>query len=308
MLTILTPTYNRGYIIKKAYDSLVEQTNINFEWLVIDDGSTDNTESIFKKFINEKKINIRYFKKENGGKHTAINYGVKKAKGNYIIILDSDDFLTSDAVEVIYKYIDMYDNDKKIACLSFLRIHENGKVIGKTYDGNVVVSNNIDFKYNKGFIGDMAEVFKTSVLKKYPFPIFNDEKFLSEAIVWNKIAFNYDTAFINKGIYVCEYLNDGLSKNILVNRIKCPVGAYENARIFMDKRFKFIIRLKNSIIYTGFYLISRKSNHGILTEVPSRFLIILMYPFGLLFYLYLKFIKKNIENGDDSNEKKVNNK
>ena len=94
MVTILTPTYNRGYIIKKAYESLLNQTDKDFEWLVIDDGSSDNTEDIFKKIVSEKAINVRYYKKKNCGKHTAINYGVSKAKGSYILILDSDDYLT----------------------------------------------------------------------------------------------------------------------------------------------------------------------------------------------------------------------
>ena len=91
MLTILTPTYNRGYIINKAYESLIKQSNKDFEWLVVDDGSNDNTEEIVKKFIEEDKIKIRYLHKENGGKHTALNVGINNAHGDLILILDSDD-------------------------------------------------------------------------------------------------------------------------------------------------------------------------------------------------------------------------
>lgn len=292
MITILTPTYNRGYIIKKAYESLIKQTNTDFEWLVIDDGSTDDTKKIFKELLKKKEINIRYYKKKNGGKHTAINYGVDKAKGSYILILDSDDYLTENAVETIQKYVKKYDRDETIACLSFLRKYDNGKTIGKEYNGTEIISDYVTFKHNKGFNGDMAEVFKTKILKKFPFPVFGEERFLSEAIVWNKIAFEYNSVFINIGIYICEYLADGLSKNILINRIKCPIGCYENAITFMNPKFKLLIRLKNSIIYTGFFLTANKSNKGILKNVPSKFLIIIMYPFGILFYLYLKYYFK----------------
>lgn len=297
MITILTPTYNRGYIIDKAYKSLLNQSDNDFEWLIIDDGSTDNTEKLVKNFIIEDKITVRYYKKKNGGKHTALNFGFDKANGNYILILDSDDFLTKDAIQTVKQYIKKYGKNKKIACLSFLRIYDNGKTIGKVYSEDEVISNYIDFKHNKGHLGDMAEVYKTDVLKKYSFPIFNDEKFLSEAIVWNKIALDYDTVFINKGIYVCEYLGDGLSKNILINRIKSPIGAYENALVFMNPMFNFLIRLKNSIIYTGFYLMAYKSNKGILKNVPSKFLVIIMYPGGLFFYLYLNSYLKKYRDG-----------
>ena len=299
MITVLTPTYNRGYILNKAYNSLVNQSDKDFEWLIIDDGSNDNTKELVNAFIDDSKINIRYFYKKNGGKHTALNFGFKKAKGNYVIILDSDDYLTKDAVKTIKKYVKKYDDNERIACLSFLRIHEDGTTIGKEYYEDEVISDYIDFKHNKGFKGDMAEVFKTDILKKFLFPVFGNERFLSEAIVWNKIALDFKTVFINKGIYVCEYLTDGLSKNILKNRIECPIGAYENARMFMNKKFKLVIRLKNSIIYTGFYLTAFKSNKGILNDVPSKFLIIIMYPFGLLFFLYLKaFYKKNYVRND----------
>ena len=291
MITVLTPSYNRGYILKNAYNSLVSQTDNDFEWIIVDDGSTDDTKNVVDSFLLEKKIKLSYYKKSNGGKHTAINYGVKKANGDFILILDSDDYLTKDAVKTIKHYIKKYSNRKKIACLSFLRIYEDGSTIGKEYSESEIISNYIDFKHNRGFTGDMAEVYKTEVLKKYPFPVFDEEKFLSEAIVWNKIALDYDTVFINKGIYVCEYLDDGLSKNILINRIKSPIGAYENAKMFMHPKFKLLIRLKNSIIYTGFYKLSFKKK--ILKDTPYKFLIILMYPAGLLFNLYLKsFFRK----------------
>lgn len=293
LITILTPTYNRGYILSKAYQSLLQQTNKNFEWLIIDDGSVDNTKELINGFIEENKINIRYFLKKNGGKHTAVNEGVKLAKGYYTIILDSDDFLTDDAIEKINYYWEKYNNNKKIACLSFLKIYSDKRSVSKPYIGTEVISNDIDFKYNKGITGDMSEVYRTSILKKYPFPVFDDERFLSEAIVWNKIAFKYDTVFINKGIYVCEYLEDGLSYSCLKLRYNNPIGALENAKLFMNYRFKLLIRLKNAILYDGFSLIAKRQFGYIVRESNHKFLSILFYPAGILFKFWCTYeVKK----------------
>lgn len=288
MLTILTPSYNRGYIIENAYKSLLRQKDKDFEWLVIDDGSTDDTEKIVNSFIKQGKINIRYYKKTNGGKHTAVNYGVGKAKGNYILILDSDDYLTDDAVKKIGHYWKKYDNNENICCLSFLREYPDKKVIGKTYEGSEIISDNINFRYNKGVLGDMAEVFKTNILKKYPFPVFSNERFLSEAIVWNEIALEYKTVYINEAIYICEYLEDGLSNSCLKARIRCPKGSIENARIFLNEKFKLSIRLKNAIIYTGFSLIDKRNIKEIIGYSGHKMLIISLFPLGILFYLFLK--------------------
>lgn len=283
MITILTPTYNRGYILHQAYQSLLLQKNKDFEWLIIDDGSTDNTKEVVREFVKENKITIRYYLKKNGGKHTAVNEGVKKAKGEYILILDSDDLLTKDATEKIKKYCKKYENNEKLACLSFLRVRPDKKTIGKVYEGTEIISNNIDFRYNKGIMGDMAEVYRTSILKKYPFPVFDNERFLSEAIVWNKIAFEYDTVYINEGIYICEYLEDGLSKSSLKVRYNNPVGALENAKLFMNYRFNLMIRLKNAILYDGFSLIAKRKVGYIVQESGHKFLSILFYPAGILF-------------------------
>lgn len=289
MITILTPAYNRGYVIHKAYKSLLQQKNKDFEWVVIDDGSTDNTKEVIEKFIDENKINISYYRKKNGGKHTALNYGIKKAKGDYILILDSDDYLTDECLTKVKKYIDKYDSNPLISGLSFLRQYPNGKIIGKRYQGSEIISNNIDFRYNNNLLGDMCEVYKKEVLLKYPFPVFKNERFLSEAIVWNQIAFDYQTVYINEPILVCEYLEDGLSNSCLISRIKSPKGSYENAKVFLNKKFKLSLQVKNAIIYTGFYLISNDAKSDILEDINNKGLIILLFPLGFLFYLYLLF-------------------
>jgi hypothetical protein len=134
----------------------------------------------------------------------------------------------------------------------------------------------------------MCEVFRSSVLKEYPFPVFENERFLSEAIVWNKIAFDYDTVYINSPIYVADYLIDGLSSSLLRLRYYSPNGALENANMFLNKRFKFLIRVKNAILYDGFSLVAGKDFRSIVNNSNSKMLAFLFFPVGLIFYWLLK--------------------
>lgn len=288
MITILTPTYNRAYTLKNAYESLIRQTNKEFEWVIVDDGSIDNTKDLVNDFIKEGIIKIKYFQKKNGGKHTALNYGIKKINSKYVLILDSDDYLKDNCVELVLKTWEKYDKDKSIGCLSFLRVFPNDETIGKKYTENEIISNHIDFRFNKSLLGDMCEVFRSSVLKKYPFPVFEGEKFLSEAIVWNRIAFVYNTVYVNKPIYVTDYLEDGLSKNSLRVRYNSPNGASLNANMFLDPRFKLSIRLKNALLYDGFSIISGKKFVSIIKESNNKFLALLFFPLGIVFYMWLK--------------------
>jgi glycosyltransferase involved in cell wall biosynthesis len=289
MITVLTPTYNRKNTIEKAYESLINQTNKNFEWMIVDDGSSDNTKELINKFIKKKKITIKYFYKENGGKHTALNYGINKIKSKFTIILDSDDYLLPNAIELIENNWKKYDNKKDIACLSFIKVFPNNQTIGKKYEGTEIISNHIDFRYNKNLLGDMCEVFKTSVLKEYPFPVYNNERFLSEAIVWNKIALKYNTVYINEPIYVAEYLGEGLSNNFFKLVSKNPIGASENSNMFLIKNFNLKIRIKNAILYNGYCFKANKKIKEIISNSNNKFLTILFMPAGFIFYLLLKY-------------------
>ena len=283
MITVLTPTYNRKYIINKAYESLVRQTNKDFEWLVIDDGSVDETKKLIKKFINEKKISIRYIYKKNGGKHTALNVGIKEAKGDLILILDSDDYLSDDAIEIVYKYWKKYSKDKSLCGMTFLRKITNNIYKDKKFDE--CVSNMIEFKYNNNNLADMCEVMRTDILREYPYPEFEGERFLSEVIVTGEISKKYNTAYIPIEIYYTEYLEDGLSRNWFKLVVNNPLGARANNIMFMSKEYKFRIRLKNCIMFDVFSFIAHKP---IFKETKMKF-------FAFLFYIPSFFIAKYLE-------------
>lgn len=216
MITIFTPTYNRAYILPKLYESLKRQTIKDFEWIIVDDGSTDNTEQIVEYWVNtEKEFCIVYKKQSNSGKHVAINTGVSMASFEWFFIVDSDDYITDDAIENIEKWI-LTDLDEQYAGVSGTKCFNNMKNVGQDIKFS---SDYVDCKNNErsryGLVGDKAEVYRTSILKKYPFPHFPGEKFLSECAVWDRIAIDgYKIRWFNHPLMVIEYLDDGLTSKI----------------------------------------------------------------------------------------------
>lgn len=227
MVTIFTPSYNRAHTLRRLYDSLCNQSCKDFEWIVVDDGSTDGTEKLvsgFKEFQVSGAIpfEIRYFKQANGGKHRAINRGVQEARGELFFIVDSDDYLTSDAIDwVVATYPQIKGNDA-FAGFSGLRIHPDGTKIGGGEDFGVVDIDAIQFRNKLHIPGDMAEIYRTEVLRMYPFPDIPGEKFCSEGVIWGRIAKKYKLRYFFKGIYVCEYLDGGLSATRYVCRVNSP--------------------------------------------------------------------------------------
>ena len=212
--TVFTPAYNRAHTLTRLYESLKRQSLKDFEWLVVDDGSTDNTEELIQSFIDEKPFfEINYIKTENGGKHRAINRGMPYARGELTFLLDSDDWLTDDSLEIIDTEEKKILDEKKdgFVSISGLKLYSNGTPIGKTFEGDHIEITYLERGRN-GISGDKGEVFYTDILKKYPFPEFEGEKFATERLVWNEMAKDgYKIRYFNKPVQYCEYLEDGLT-------------------------------------------------------------------------------------------------
>lgn len=214
MVTIFTPVYNRAYIIQNLYESLKRQTDQRFEWIIVDDGSTDNLFEMVETWKKETRaFPIRYYYTENGGKHRAINFGVKMASYDAFLIVDSDDYLTDNAVELVHEWWQGIKDKEEYAGVSGLRGNESGGAIGgrPSMDPYIDATNMEREKY--GLLGDKAEVYKTAVLRKYPFPEFPGENFLTEAVVWDRIAAGgFKLRWYNQIIYICDYRADGLTR------------------------------------------------------------------------------------------------
>ena len=214
-VTIVTPTYNRGYIIHRLIASVLQQTDDNFKWLVIDDGSSDNTEAIFSDFqTGHPAFSFMYVKTENGGKQRAINLAVTMVDTEYVFIVDSDDYLVPDAIGKINQWINDKEIDEQYAGVSGVKgFDPQTPVSGKEihFASGYIDATNLE-REQHGLSADMAEVYKTDILRKYPFEVFPGEKFVPEATVWDLIAKDgYKLRWHEDIIYICEYLPDGLT-------------------------------------------------------------------------------------------------
>lgn len=245
-LTIITPTYNRAYILPTLFQSLCAQSCKEFEWLIVDDGSKDNTEEVVRTFTAD--FPVRYLRKENGGKHTALNAGIQTITTELTIIVDSDDHLLPDAVEKIKCYYDKYKEDPTIGALCFLKCYQDGKVV-IGMDREEFTDSYIDYRIKGNRPGDMAEVFRTNALRENPFPEFPGERFLSEDVVWIEIGKKYRFAFINQPIYVCEYLEDGLTANDKPMKFASPIGSMLRGKRLMSRECGLKVNIKGAIIY-----------------------------------------------------------
>ena len=283
MVTIFTPTYNRAYIIGILYKSLLVQTSKDFEWLIVDDGSTDDTEILVSTFIKEKQISICYIKQQNGGKHKAINRGVEKAKGDLFFIVDSDDHLSQDAVEKLSMCYHQIEADDSFAGVSGIRVSFSGERIGGEFKYHVLDCSSLDLRFKYHVAGDMAEAFKTAILKKYPFPIFEGERFCPEALIWNRISLKYKLRFTDIPIYKCEYRLDGLTAKIVKLRMNSPEASLLYYSELYHMPIPFIQKLKAAINYWRFAFCSKKPFGEKLKQIGVCSLA--MYLFGLLFHL-----------------------
>lgn len=265
-ISILTPTYNRGKLLLPLYDSLKNLTFKDFEWLIVDDGSEDDTEQYALSWIAHNIQNaefpIRYIKKSNGGKHTAINRGVREANGELILILDSDDTLPEDSLATIAQYYEQCKGYKDCAGVCGLMAHHDGQLIGTGFPKDPMYESALQFRYaEKGNVtGDLLEVYKTSVMREFPFPEIENEKFCPESLVWNRIANKYKLFCFNKIVYYRDYLDGGLTSKIVKIRMNSPIASTMTYAEMLDYNISLKWKIRSAINYWRFkYCISNKA-------------------------------------------------
>lgn len=211
LVTVFTPTYNRGHLLGRLYESLKAQSDRRFEWLIVDDGSTDDTADIVAPWLAQKELPVTYIRTENGGKHRAINHGISIAHGEIFFIVDSDDWLAPNAIERIFYWENSIAGEKNFAGVAGLKCSATGEMLGQTFSEEFLDATSLERKKYK-IIGDKSEAFYTEILKKYPFPEFEGENFLTESVVWERIAHDgYKIRWFNEPIYYCEQGADGLT-------------------------------------------------------------------------------------------------
>lgn len=252
LITVFTPVYNRATLVGKLYHSLCEQTFTNFEWIIIDDKSTDNSLSIIKSF-KKTFFDIVIIENEvNGGKHRALNKAVEFARGDYFFVVDSDDCLPADALENLSKMIKTTKGDDNIVGVAGVKTFFSGKNVSVIdTKGKEYVDVPYLYAYENGIRGDCAEIFKTQLLKKIKYPEIIGERFIPESFVYNQLSNrNKLLRYFNISIYLCNYLDDGLTKNHSKIIRQNPRGyAMSIEQIIKMKKMKFFERWSRRYLF-----------------------------------------------------------
>ena len=298
LLTVLTATYNRANLLPDLYASLCRQSNQNFDWIIIDDGSSDGTQSIVKKWLTEEhSFTISYHYIPNGGKNRAINYGVKLIQTPFTMIVDSDDYLTDDAISFYQQNLPEIIDKNNIAGIAGLRGTDINNPLNKvTYPTNTfILANNLErSKYN--LQKDACEVYRTSILQNHPFFVWENEKFSPEEIVWNQLALEgYSLRWYNKVTCIVRYQENGLTKDSfnLIKRNPMGYAMMYKQRITLSKNFKD--KFYNACQMIAYSIIGKRFNY-IFKDCNNRIIIILAIPIGELLAIrrkiQFKIIKK----------------
>lgn len=291
LITIFTPLYNRAHLLQRLYDSLLIEKSILFEWIIVDDGSTDNAQEVINEFIKEAKINIKYVFQQNKGKHIAINNGVHNASGKFFWIVDSDDYLPPHAMQTVIEKYETVKNIPNIAVIIGRRNYNDGKIIGDHFEEDLLTTM-VDYRFHRKMKGDLSEVVVTDVLRKFPFPDIPQEKFCSESLLWNRLSQNHLMLFFNIGIYTSEYLPDGLTAKITKIRMNSPIYsmmAYSE-RLHFD--IPFLEKIKATANFWRFSFHSSKPFKEKLQMIPILPSLI-GFPLGFILFVKDTTAKKN---------------
>lgn len=285
ILTVFTPTFNRAYTLHKCYESLKRQSNKNFIWLIIDDGSTDNTCFLVDKWKKENQISIQYHYQNNQGMHGAHNTAYELIKTELNICIDSDDYMSDDAIEkIINCWTKIKDNN--IAGIVALDAYDNGRVIGDMFPENLKTSTYFDLYHRHGLKGDKKFIYRTELTKKYQYPIFQGEKYVGLGYKYSRLDEHYKLYLLNDVVCIVEYMEDGSSRNMLKQYFLNPKGfSFIRIEDMKNPNASLSFKFKSAVHYVSSSFICK--NKKFLKESPCKGLTILAIPFGFILYRYI---------------------
>lgn len=280
-LTIFTPTYNRAKFLERVYNSIATQQENGIEWLIVDDGSADNTEAVVNELIEKAAFPIVYVKKENGGKHTAHNVALENASGEWFMCLDSDDMLESGALKDIFSILPKCTGE--ICAVAAYKKELARNLLSDEFSQDEFPQG--IYSLLEKYHGEYVFIFRTDTVKKYPYPVFPGERFSSECILYDKLEIDgYKALPYGRVLQVCEYQTDGLSLGFrkLLKNNPCGFQTYYLQRIALAKTLKQ--RFMHCVKYCAFRILCK-------FKAPKYkgkylFLVFLSYPFGMLAALY----------------------
>ena len=284
-LTIFTPAYNRAHTIGRTYESLLNQTCKDFEWLVVDDGSSDNTRQLIEGWIRENKIPIRYVYQENQGMHGAHNGAYRNIKTELNTCIDSDDYMPEDAVEKIVTFWKKHGSDKYAGIIG-LDQTEDGKIIGTEFPADMKETTLQGF-YAQGGKGDKKMVYRTDIINRYPeYPLFEGERYVSLSYKYILIDQDYKLLVLNEPLVTVEYQLDGSSYNMYRQYWRNPKGFSFFRKIGLVYSATARRRFMCAIHYVASSIIQK--NPRFIAESPRKLMTLLATPIGAMWYLRIR--------------------
>lgn len=274
MISVFTATYNRANELKNLYESLKKQAYKDFEWVIIDDGSVDNTKEIVEQFISENNIKIIYKYKENGGKMSAHNYGLDYVNGDIFVNIDSDDCAVENLLENINKCYKKIKDNNEICGIAFLDINKKTKeIIGTKFPEDELIDTYYNIYNKHKLTGDKTFIFKTEILKENRFPKFENEKFVPEACLYNRLSRKYKIMCYNIPAIEVEYLENGYSSNYFKLAKNNPKGQV----LYYKELYELEPSLYNVAAYDMYSIFAKNSMIKTIKEHPSKLKALLMY-------------------------------
>ena len=286
MLTIFTPAYNRSSTLPRLYESLLRQSSTDFEWLVIDDGSTDDTPELVKSFTGEGRFPVRYIRKKNGGKHTAHNLALQEAEGELFWCVDSDDLAAPEAVARILAAAEGQD---VCTCVCSYKTDLDGNLLSVPFPENVKASGLLELSRVYGCSGEFALVFFTEFARRYPFPVFEGERFVTESVIYDCMDAQLRLLLLPVVTNICEYQQEGYSNNIDRIMKNNPAGY----SLYYMQRIDLMHSLSSRLVYAGKYWCFRwiASGKALAYSGKHKGLVRLCIPVGAAFRIYYKLCR-----------------
>lgn len=284
--TVFTPTYNRAHTLSGVYESLCDQTFKNFEWVIVDDGSTDNTDEVVGGWVDEGIIDIVYVKQRNQGKHVAHNTAVDHANGGLFLVFDSDDRCIPETLETFRKYWEKIPKEvrSKYSTLSVLCMNQFGQTVGPEYPSFIIDSQFFSEQIDLRSGGERWGVNTTESMRANKFPVYHGEIFVPEGLVWNRLSKNYRARFVNLPLRIYEQQKDSLSKKTVDIRTQSPRGTLQYYSESMSLPLSTKQRLKNASNLVRFAL-HAKDLSQIKRVVNKGFIFLFAIPVGILTFL-----------------------
>jgi glycosyltransferase involved in cell wall biosynthesis len=301
--TVFTATYNRAHTISRVFESLIRQTYRAFEWVIVDDGSTDGTAELVRKWQSQSDFPIRYFAQQNAGKHVAVNRGVREACGSFFVNIDSDNACVPEALERLRFHWTTIpaEEQERFVGVSALIQRVDGTLLGTPFPREPTDSNSLELRFKHRVIGDKWGFQRTEVMRRFPYPEFPGEKCVPDSLVWNRIAAEYQTRFVNEPLGIRHETPGSWSSNIDAVRIGSPRAASLYYSELLNYGYAGAIdATKYHVNYVRFGLHARTPIMTQARNISSLVFWIATFPLGSMMYLKDRYQQRKLERNDTS--------